>query len=157
MSLICEIRTKAPRLCNTLLILAGFLRVLFALSILVAAQLGPACGQGTMQTPTKSASDGPLRSQHFVCNVGYSRDLCHQQTVKLAKALLLYQHYLPDNWTWVLVRSDDWPTILEGLNLHPGGPAFSVLAKRQDFLNEVLMDGTVQDRAESYSVPSAYL
>lgn len=74
MSLICEIRTRAPRLCNRLLIVAGFLRVLFALSILVAAQLGSACGQGTMQTPAKSASDGPRRTQHFVCNVGYSRD-----------------------------------------------------------------------------------
>ena len=48
----------------------------------------------------------------------------------------------------MLVRSDDWPTILEGRNLHPGSPAFSVLAKRQSFLNEVLMDGTVQERAE---------
>lgn len=47
----------------------------------------------------------------------------------------------------MLVRSNDWPTILEGL-LHPGSPAFSVLAKRQTFLNEVLTDGTVQDRAE---------
>ena len=64
------------------------------------------------------------------------------------QTLLLYQHYLADNWTWVLVRSDDWPTILEGLNLHPGSPAFSVLAPRQTFLNEVLIDGTVQDRAK---------
>ena len=48
----------------------------------------------------------------------------------------------------MLVRSDDWPTILEGLNLHPGSPAFSVLAPRQTFLNEVLIDGTVQDRAK---------
>ena len=68
--------------------------------------------------------------------------------MKLAKTLLLYQHYLPDNWTWVLVRLDDWPTILEGLNLHPGSPAFSVRAKRQTFLNEVLIDETARDRAE---------
>lgn len=73
MSLTREVRTGA-HLCNTLLVLAGFLRILFALSILVAAQLGSACGQGTMQPPAKSASDGWLRSQHFVCNVGYSRD-----------------------------------------------------------------------------------
>jgi hypothetical protein len=146
-SLIREIRIRA-RFCNTLLTPVGFVRILLVLIVLIAAQLGSACGQAATQIPAKPVPDSPLRTQHFVCNVGYSRDLCHQQSVKLAAVLTRYQHQLPDDWTWVLVRSEDWPAILGGLNLHPGSPAFSVLAKRQTFLNEVLIDGNAQDRSE---------
>jgi len=148
MSLIRGIHHRAPHFRNATLILAGFLRILLTLLVLIAAQLRSACGQVTSQTATKSGTGNPLSGQHFVCNVGYSRDLCHQQSVQLANLLLRYQHDLPEDWTWVLVRSQDWPALLRGLYLHPGSPAFSVLAKRQTFLNEVLIDGSPQDRAE---------
>lgn len=148
MSPIRDIRVRAPRFCSALLILASFLRILLTLIALAVVQLRSACGQSTAETPAKTATNNPLRGQHFVCNVGYSRSLCHQQSVKLANVLVRYQQELPDNWTWVLVRSDDWSAILRGLSLNSGSPAFSVLTKRQTFLNEVLIDGTAQDKAE---------
>jgi hypothetical protein len=148
MSLIRGIRVWAPRFCKALPILAGYLVCLFALAMLGAVQPESAYAQTSPQTAANLATNSPLRNQHFVCNVGYSRNLCHQQSVQLANTLLRYQRNLPDDWTWVLVRSEDWPAILRGLNLRPGSPAFSVLARRQTFLNEVLVSGSAQDRAE---------
>lgn len=121
--------------------------LLVASTLLIALQPRSAFSQVETQAP-KSPTTSQLRTQHFVCNLGYSRDLCHQQSVKLAAVLVRYQYQLPDNWTWVLVRSDDWSTILRALSLDVRSPAFSVLAKRQTFLNEALFAVDAKDSAE---------
>jgi hypothetical protein len=41
-------------------------------------------------------------------------------------------------WTWILVRSDDWKPILRRVGCDPDSPAFTILEKRQTFLEEAL-------------------
>jgi hypothetical protein len=82
---------------------------------------------------------GLLPDQHFVCNTGYTTALCHVQVQRLAAHLAHYREELPRDWTWVVVRSQDWHSILLNLNLDPGSPAFSVLEQRRTFLSEALL------------------
>jgi hypothetical protein len=42
-------------------------------------------------------------------------------------------------WTWVLVRSEDWKPILLARGLDSDSPAFSLLEKRETFIEEVLL------------------
>jgi hypothetical protein len=41
-------------------------------------------------------------------------------------------------WTWILVRSEDWRPILRRAHRDPDSPAFTILEKRQTFLEEAL-------------------
>ena len=41
-------------------------------------------------------------------------------------------------WTWVLVQSRDWKPILRRVGRDPDSPAFTILDKRQTFLEEAL-------------------
>jgi hypothetical protein len=79
-----------------LLILASFLRILFAFDRTgrgsTPISLRPARSRNTGEV----CHEQPLRNQHLVWNVGYSRALCHQQSVKLANLLVRYQQELPD-------------------------------------------------------------
>jgi len=42
-------------------------------------------------------------------------------------------------WTWVLVRSQDWKPIKRRLRLDPDSPAFSFLPRRETFIEEALV------------------
>ena len=59
-------------------------------------------------------------------------------------------------WTWVLVQSRDWKPILRRVGRDPDSPAFTILDKRQTFLEEALFRPNV-DRSrillEKYRVP----
>jgi hypothetical protein len=103
--------------------------------------------QGQSQIGGTPAPANPLKTQHFVCNTGYSVELCHRQTVTLAAVLLRYPQALTPDWTWVLVRSADWPEILSRLNLNTHSPAFTVLARHQTFLSEALFDTSASTNA----------
>src|SRR5215510_9772671 len=41
-------------------------------------------------------------------------------------------------WTWILVRSDDWSPILRRVGRDPDSPAFTIPGRRQTFLEEAL-------------------
>jgi hypothetical protein len=42
------------------------------------------------------------------------------------------------DWTWVLVKSEDWKPILRRVSRDPDSPAFTILEKRQTFLEDAL-------------------
>jgi hypothetical protein len=76
--------------------------------------------------------------QKFVCNTGYTQKQCDEEMVVLRKALANYPVAQLGNWTWILVRSEDWKAIkLAGLD--PGSPAFTVFQKRETFFEEALV------------------
>jgi hypothetical protein len=83
----------------------------------------------------------------FVCNTGYTLEKCHQDVAVLRTTLAKYPLGQLGNWTWVLVRSEDWKAILLPRGLDPRSPAFTYLAKRQTFLEEALV-ANVPGRAE---------
>lgn len=81
----------------------------------------------------------PAGRQHFVCNVGYSVEQCNAQMAVLRRVLDRYPTNRLGDWTWVLIRSDDWKRLKERLQLDPNSPAFTYLARRQTFVEEALV------------------
>ena len=84
----------------------------------------------------------PYRStptQQFVCNTGYKQKECNEETVVLRKALANYPVAQLGNWTWILVRSEDWKAIKLLRGLDPDSPAFTFYPKRETFIEEALV------------------
>jgi hypothetical protein len=84
----------------------------------------------------------PYRStptQQFVCNTGYKQKECNEETVALRKALANYPVAQLGNWTWILVRSEDWKVIKLLRGLDPDSPAFTFTPKRETFIEEALV------------------
>lgn len=77
--------------------------------------------------------------QHLVCNTGYSLQQCRLQLTVLKRVLDRYSADRLGDWTWVLVRSDDWKRVKAGIGLDPGSPAFTALVRRQTFIEEALV------------------
>jgi hypothetical protein len=109
-------------------------RLLPIVGVLVAIAV-PLCGQSAPPAATSSLP----QDQHFACNTGYTRATCHTQMQQLAAHLGQYRDELPSDWTWVLVRSQDWHGILLRLGRDPQSPAFTVLDQRSTFLSEALI------------------
>jgi hypothetical protein len=78
-------------------------------------------------------------NQHFYCNTGYELPQCLRDIAVLKEVLASYPMKSLGDWTWILVRSQEWKSILARLNLDPNIAAFSYLQKRQTFLEEALM------------------
>jgi hypothetical protein len=95
--------------------------------------------------PSQPRTDGePYRSpskQHFVCNTGYRQKQCDEEMVVLRKVLANYRASDLREWTWVLVRSEDWKLILLARGLNPGVPALTALGARTTFFEEALVAG----------------
>jgi len=91
------------------------------------------------QPPASGAPYLPTPAQKFVCNTGYSQTKCDEQVVILRKALANYPVAQLGNWTWILVRSEDWKAILHSRSLDPDSPAFTYYPKRETFFDEALV------------------
>jgi hypothetical protein len=81
---------------------------------------------------------GPLPIQRFVCNTGYKFPECQQQLGVLRSRLAPYPSQRLGEWTWVLVKSQDWKTIVQRLGGNSDSPAFTILERRETFLEEAL-------------------
>lgn len=77
--------------------------------------------------------------QRFLCAKPYSIAECNKQVLILQAALRRYPLEGLGQWTWVLVRSEDWKPILTRVQMDPNSPAFSILERRQTFLEEALL------------------
>ena len=83
----------------------------------------------------------PAPVQQFVCNTGYTQKECNDEMVLLRKGLANYRASDLGDWTWVLVRSENWKMILLAQGLGPGVPALTVLDLRTTFFEEALLAG----------------
>ena len=81
--------------------------------------------------------EAPL--QRFVCNTGYTVERCQKDLAVLRRALTKYPVAQLGNWTWILVRSEDWKAILLPRGLDPDSPAFTFYAKSETFIEEALV------------------
>ena len=77
--------------------------------------------------------------QEFLCAGPYSTSECKQQITILQRSLHRYAAEGLGHWTFVIIRSDDWKSILDRLHLNPSSPAFSQLQMRQTFFDEALL------------------
>jgi hypothetical protein len=106
---------------------------------------------------TIPGSTAPLpQPQRFVCNTGYRLNECLQQLGTLKSALAPYGTEKLGAWTWVLVKSEDWKPIVGRMGGNTDSPAFTVLEKRQTFLEEALFvpaGGRQVELLRAWSVP----
>jgi hypothetical protein len=117
------------------LIVARLILPLFLVSPLlppVAAQRPTSALQGALQGEE-------IALQHFVCNTGYTVHECRKDLDVLRKALANCPVTQLGNWTWILVRSEDWKAILLPRGLDPDSPAFTFYPKRETFIEEALV------------------
>ena len=80
-----------------------------------------------------------LSTQHFFCNTGYTHDACLEQIATLRNVVAKGPTESLGEWTWVLVRSQDWKPLMKMVGLHQDSPAFTCLEKRTTFVEEALV------------------
>jgi hypothetical protein len=102
-------------------------------STVLEAAKGPSIGLEKGKHPKKAAE------QHFSCEVSYAAMKCAEELAILRRAITRYSTPALGEWTWVLVRSEDWKQILRSRGLNPDSPAFTLLARRQTYIEESLV------------------
>jgi hypothetical protein len=118
---------------------AGALRVLLVAIVM------------TVAFPKTGAAANPeerLATQHFFCNTGYTRDTCLEQIATLKSVVTKGPTEALGEWTWVLVRSQDWKPLMKTVGLHQDSPAFTCLEKRTTFVEEALVAKVSGNRPE---------
>jgi hypothetical protein len=94
------------------------------------------------QTNSTASAQTQGPQQHFACDVGYTRTDCQVAMTVLRKTLKRYPVEALGEWTWVLVRTEDWKHLLSGRRFDSNHPAFSYLPKRETFLDGALVGKT---------------
>jgi hypothetical protein len=89
------------------------------------------------QTNGTASAQKQAPKQHFVCS--YTPRECQAAMTVLRKALERYHAEALGEWTWVLVRTEDWKQLLAERRFDPNHPAFSYLPKRETFLDGALV------------------
>jgi hypothetical protein len=125
---------------------SGFRFSLATLTLTCAVQF--AVSQTVSLTNPAREEAAPAVSQHFVCNTGYSAQQCHEQMSVLRPLLDKYGAGRLGEWTWVLVKSDDWKALQVAHRMDPNSPAFSVLDRRETFFEEALVSPVAPRRVE---------
>ncbi len=100
-----------------------------------------------LTNPSKENIPQPV-PQHFVCNTGYTPQQCHEQMSVLRPQLDEYGAARVGDWTWILVKSDDWKQLQRQHKMDPDSPAFTVLDLRETFFEEALVSPVVVRRGE---------
>jgi len=77
--------------------------------------------------------------QHFSCEVSYAPIKCTEELAILRRSVTRYSTLALGEWTWVLVRSENWKQILRSRGLDPDSPAFTLLGRRQTYIEESLV------------------
>jgi len=95
------------------------------------------------QPRTTSVPNRPPQSQQFVCSVGITLEKCRQEMLVLRRVLANYPSSDLGEWTWVLVRSENWRLILRARGLNAGIPALTALDARTTFFEEALVAGPI--------------
>jgi hypothetical protein len=90
----------------------------------------------------------PLEGQRFVCDQGYRQEQCDREMGVLRPMLIAYHADWVGDWTWVLVPSEKWRTLMLKIGANPDSPALTVLSKRETFFSEALFELKVGSRAE---------
>jgi hypothetical protein len=126
-------------------------RTFVRLALLFVTAVGVAWGQAQLDSGGKPIVPGypsarpaalvPKHSaeQHFGCNVTYALRKCQQDVAILKRAVTKYLSPVLGEWTWILVRSEDWKRITSPRRLDPNSPSFTFLAKKETYIEEALV------------------
>jgi len=90
--------------------------------------------------PTPPTAQTYAPTQHFVCNTGYTLKQCQEAMDVLRQVLARYPAADLGEWTWILVRPEDWRFMLLKHGFNPDRtPAFTILDKRETFFEGALV------------------
>jgi len=117
-------------------------------ALLLSGAIQLAASQTVSLVNPSKADVAPTAPQHFVCNTGYSARQCHEQMSVLRPLLDKYGAERVGDWTWVLVKSDDWKALQREHGMDPDSPAFTVLDRRVTFFEEALVSPVTTRRME---------
>ena len=93
----------------------------------------------SLQVKASTFPENENPRQHFVCNKGYTAEKCYEAVAVLRRTLAKYPVAQLGEWTWILVRSEDWKPIVMPRGLDTDSPAFTYYAKRETFIEEALV------------------
>ena len=96
------------------------------------------CPSASAASVSQPGSAYALASQEFFCSAGFDRDQCLQDVANLKAVLIHYPAGMPSNWSWIIVRSEDWQPLLRRLRQDRRSPALTALVERETFLDEAL-------------------
>jgi hypothetical protein len=113
-----------------------FLAPAFRVCLLSVVTLCGACPSAT--AASRSAHANSLVTQQFFCYAGLDHQECLQNVAKLRAELVRYSVDLPGHWSWVIVGSEDWQSVVLKLHVDRRSPAFTVINARETFLEEAL-------------------
>jgi hypothetical protein len=113
---------------------------------IITCAMQPAISRLLPAEDVRKAESVSGNQPHFVCNVGYSIQQCHEQMSVLRPLLAKYGADRLGDWTWVLVKSEDWKSLQQLHGTDPNSPAFSFLRRRQTFFEEAMV-GPVPGRS----------
>jgi hypothetical protein len=75
---------------------------------------------------------------------------------KLQAELVRYSADLPKHWSWVIVESEDWQSLVLKLHVDRRSPAFTAIDARETFLEEALFlprPGRTDELVRNLGVP----
>src|SRR5262249_16945492 len=109
------------------------------ISVLILLPLSLCAHSFAAGTNGTASAQKEAPKQLFVCNVGYTQRECQLAMTVLRSALTRYPVDALGEWTWVLVRAEDWKQILSDRKFDSNHPAFSYLPKRETFFDGTLL------------------
>jgi hypothetical protein len=71
-----------------------------------------------------------------------------QNIAKLRAELVRYSADLPERWSWVIIGSENWQSVVLKLHVDRRSPAFTAIDARETFLEEALFSPTLPRRDE---------
>jgi len=95
-----------------------------------------------------SMAQSAVTKQKFICNTGYTLPQCQREMKALRPILDKYDAEALGEWTWILVRSEDWRPLLHRLGGNPDSPALTFLRERTTIFEEALVEPVPGRRAE---------
>jgi hypothetical protein len=119
------------------------------------------CGACPLATPAShSAHVNSLVTQKFSCYAGLDHNECLQNIAKLRAELLRYSAEIPRHWSWVIVGSEDWQSLVLKLHVDRRSPAFTAVKARESFLEGALFlpkPARTDELVRSFGVPADQL
>jgi hypothetical protein len=135
-----------------------FLAPTFRVCLLSVVTLCGACPLAT--AASRSAHVTNLVTQKFFCYAGLDHNECLQNIARLQAELLRYSAHLPRHWSWVIVGSEDWQSLVLKLHLDPRSPAFTAVEARKSFLEGALFSPRptrTEELVKTFGVPGDQL
>jgi hypothetical protein len=97
------------------------------------------CGACPLATAaSQSAHVNSLVTQEFFCFAELDQHECLQNIAKLRAELVRYSADLPKHWSWVIVGSEDWQSLVLKVHVDRRSPAFTAIKARETFLEGAL-------------------